>query len=197
MQPFRLAERRHYRGEPVLITGLDAKAAFPPGMQKLGVALGQPRYIHQPRVVSLHEDVEPRADPLPVRGLRRRHQLSMMGRAHRLQHSCAVQRFERLHLRLDEEDVVARVLRVATRDMARTRCAARSSPGGVSPPASPFAASRRRRRVMTMPLSVAMRCSAGRLAMTPMLSWIASSCTPTPTTPEKVRRAFCAARSIR
>src|SRR5437016_5457071 len=73
---------------------------------------------------------------------------------------------------------------------AAPRAAWRARPGGFSPPASPFAASMRRRRAMTMPLSVAMRCSAGRLAMTPMLSWIAASARPLP-----ARRRRCIAPS--
>src|SRR5919198_781572 len=79
--------------------------------------------------------------------------------------------------------------RGVTRESARTRCEAPSSPGGASPRATRSAASSRHLRVMTMPLSVATRCSRARSTTTPMLSWIAASCTPTARTPEKVSRA--------
>ena len=50
---------------------------------------------------------------------------------------------------------------------------------------------------MMMPLSVETRFSFVRSTIGPMLSWSDASCIPMPSTPLKVRPAFCAARSIR
>src|SRR5207249_5772515 len=87
--------------------------------------------------------------------------------------------------------------RGATMDTARARCAAGSRPGGASPRSTALAASISRLRVLTMPLSEETRCSRVRSWVAPMLSCTAASWTPTPSTPEKVFFAFCAARSIR
>ena len=80
-------------------------------MQELGIGLRQLGALHEPRVVRLHEDVEPRADPLAVRRQRGRNERRVLGRAHLLQQPFAVQRFERRRIRLDDVDIVTAGLR--------------------------------------------------------------------------------------
>ncbi len=100
----RVADVGEDAGKPVGVLLLDAELPLPLRAGEILPRLRQVRFLHQLRVVRLHEDVQPRPGPFTVRQDRRRDQVSEIRTLHELEDVLTVQRLELGSVGLDNVD---------------------------------------------------------------------------------------------
>src|SRR6266568_3247007 len=75
-----LAQGAHHSAEPVTVLSLDTELARPAAIEEIIVTFRQLVPSDQPGIVGGDENVEARADPLPMRQDRRREECGQHGR---------------------------------------------------------------------------------------------------------------------